>query len=63
MMFPGNHCCVDCGREERGVLEYGSVGYGTLLCGVCAERHRMYTEEVRLETSVLNDDVRCCYFD
>eukprot|EP00956_Cyclotella_meneghiniana_P002024 scaffold2251_cov73-Cyclotella_meneghiniana.AAC.6 len=45
MMFPGNHCCVDCGRDERGILEYGSVGYGTLLCGVCAERHQMYTEE------------------
>ena len=45
-LFPGNHCCVDCGIEEREELQYGSVGYGTLLCGECANRHMMYTGEV-----------------
>jgi hypothetical protein len=48
LMFAGNHCCVDCGDEEREKLKYGSVGYGTVLCGVCAERHMSYTMEVRL---------------
>mmetsp|Transcript_38916 Transcript_38916/g.81791 ORF Transcript_38916/g.81791 Transcript_38916/m.81791 type:complete len:594 (-) Transcript_38916:288-2069(-) len=38
-LLAGNHCCVDCGDEDRGNLQYASVGYGTLLCRECAHRH------------------------
>eukprot|EP00985_Skeletonema_marinoi_P032929 scaffold40010_cov183-Skeletonema_marinoi.AAC.1 len=30
-LFAGNHCCVDCGDQSPDALEFGSVGYGTLL--------------------------------
>jgi hypothetical protein len=51
LLFPGNGCCVDCGDEERVNLKYGSVGYGTVLCEVCAIRHMMYTGEVSCNQS------------
>ncbi|KAL3801654.1 hypothetical protein HJC23_013159 [Cyclotella cryptica] len=51
LLFPGNACCVDCGDEERTNLKYGSVGYGTVLCEVCANRHMMYTGE---ESNILS---------
>ena len=27
-VLPGNHCCCDCGDEDRDRLRYASVGYG-----------------------------------
>lgn len=38
-LLAGNHCCVDCGDDRMTNLQYGSMGYGTLLCHDCAHRH------------------------
>ncbi|KAL7549208.1 hypothetical protein ACHAWF_012479 [Thalassiosira exigua] len=45
-LLGGNHCCVDCGDEDRKNIRYGSAGYGTVLCGDCATRHVTMSEEV-----------------
>ena len=44
-LFAGNHCCVDCGDNSADALEYGSTGYGTLLCKDCACRHQINTHD------------------
>ena len=44
-LFAGNHCCVDCGDNSADALEYGSIGYGTLLCQECACRHTVNTQD------------------
>ena len=54
-LFAGNHCCVDCGDQTADALEYGSVGYGTLLCADCACRHTVNTEEQSGIKSLVND--------
>jgi hypothetical protein len=52
-MMAGNHCCVDCGDQQN--IKYGSVGYGTLLCKICAYRHATNTEE-QSDIKSLTDD-------
>jgi len=54
-LFAGNHCCVDCGDQTADSLEYGSVGYGTLLCKDCACRHTINTQEQSDIKSLTND--------
>ena len=50
-LLSGNHCCCDCGDEDRDHLRYASIGYGTLLCQDCAHRHITMSEEVRVDIS------------
>lgn len=54
-LFAGNHCCVDCGDQTADALEYGSVGYGTLLCKDCACRHTGNTQDSSDIKSLTND--------
>lgn len=54
-LLAGNHCCVDCGDQAADALEYGSVGYGTLLCKDCACRHIINTQD-QSEVKSLTDD-------
>ncbi|KAL7431773.1 hypothetical protein ACHAXM_002792 [Skeletonema potamos] len=54
-LLAGNHCCVDCGDQTADALEYGSIGYGTLLCKDCACRHIINTQE-QSEVKSLKDD-------
>ena len=54
-LFAGNHCCVDCGDQTADALEFGSVGYGTLLCKDCACRHTSNTMEQSNIKSLTDD--------
>mmetsp|Transcript_5884 Transcript_5884/g.9088 ORF Transcript_5884/g.9088 Transcript_5884/m.9088 type:complete len:422 (+) Transcript_5884:48-1313(+) len=54
-LFAGNHCCVDCGDQSPDALEFGSVGYGTLLCKDCACRHTINTQDLSDIKSLTND--------
>lgn len=44
-LLAGNQCCVDCGKDLSDDFVCASIGYGTMLCHDCAQRHMLLTPD------------------